>query len=247
MNIISWNCRGTGSKSFPGLVRDLKSKYNSQFVILLETHSSGTRNQAIIKKMGFDGQFVVDAEGQSGGIWCLWDKSTWSVKVEHSCRQFVHLIVSWQNQDPWALTAVYGSPHKALRHILWDELKSISSSVTGPWCAIGDFNALLDVKNKEGGRIPGSNSVCKEFQRCLLDCGLHDMGFKGNPFTWHRRGLRERLDRAVINATWRIRFEEASVYHLPNFKSDHVPLWLCFHQKSSQNKGSGPFDLLPLG
>lgn len=73
MNIIVWNCRGVGKKSFPGLIRDMKLKFSAQFVVLLETHVSGSRSRKIIKRMGFNGACLSEAEGHSGGIWCLWD------------------------------------------------------------------------------------------------------------------------------------------------------------------------------
>lgn len=61
MNIITWNCRGTGRKSFPGLVRDLRDKYDANFMILLVTHVSGIKAQEIIRRIGFDGSFVFEA------------------------------------------------------------------------------------------------------------------------------------------------------------------------------------------
>lgn len=105
-----------------------------------------------------------------------------------------------------------------------DELREISNNISGPWCAIRDFNALLNMNEKDGGRSDAGASVFDNFQDCLSDCGLEDVGFRGNPFTWHRGTLRERLDRAVVNIQWRVRFEEATLFHWPNFKSDHVPL-----------------------
>lgn len=94
---------------------------------------------------------------------------------------------------------MYGSPQRALRQVLWDEIKNISTDVTGPWCAVGDFNAILKHTEKDGGRGMTGTGVCSDFQSCLVDCGLEDMDFKGCPFTWHRNDLHERLDRAVVN------------------------------------------------
>lgn len=65
--------------------------------------------------MGFDGAFISDAQGHSGGIWCLWDTSLWSVTVKYHSRQMVHMNVNWKNEGAWDLTAVYGSPHRAMR------------------------------------------------------------------------------------------------------------------------------------
>lgn len=111
MNIITWNCRGVGRKSFPGLVKDLRMKYDDCLFILLETHVSGNRGQAIINRVGFSGLIISDAQGHSGGIWCLWDEDFWSVTTVHISRKLVHLKVRRKDEEPWDLSAVYGSPH----------------------------------------------------------------------------------------------------------------------------------------
>lgn len=100
------------------------------------------------------------------------------------------------------------------------------------------------MSDKEGGSSSSNNNVCKDIQRCLLDCGLQDIGFKGSPFTWHRQGLSERLDGAVINKSCCVRFDDASIFHLPKFKIDHVPLWLCFSHNVESNNGQCPFRFL---
>ncbi|XP_057432516.1 uncharacterized protein LOC130725290 [Lotus japonicus] len=65
-----------------------------------------------------------------------------------------------------------------------------------PWLVIGDFNAYLTAFDKSGGANLNLSSM-QRFQECLLSCGLSDMGFKGPPFTWEGRGVKERLDRGV--------------------------------------------------
>lgn len=100
MNIITWNCKGVSRKSFPGLIRVLKSKYETQFIILMETHINGERNHGIVRRMGFDSFCISEAQGHSGGIWCLWDSSAWKVRVISSCMYFIHISVGRRNQVP---------------------------------------------------------------------------------------------------------------------------------------------------
>ncbi|RYQ93893.1 hypothetical protein Ahy_B09g100109 [Arachis hypogaea] len=83
MNIICWNCRGAGGKSFHSLIRDMRKEYDAHFIILLETHVSGMKGKKIRDKMGFDGSFIVEAIGHSGGIWDV-------VVLDYS-HQLVHL------------------------------------------------------------------------------------------------------------------------------------------------------------
>jgi hypothetical protein len=64
------------------------------------------------------------------------------------------------------------------------------------------------------------------FRDGLFDCGLEDLGLIGDPFTWKRGRIRERLDRAVVNNEWRFMHPGASLKHLEYIKSDHRPILL---------------------
>lgn len=51
----------------------------------------------------------------------------------------------------------------------------------------------------------------RDFYHCLEDCGLEDLGFVGNPFTWTNKqaganNIQERLDRGVANSLWWSKF-----------------------------------------
>lgn len=79
MNAISWNCRGTASKGFVGLIKDLRREFCASMIILMETHNSGAAAQKIIRRIGLDSQYIEEARGHSGGLWCLWDSTIWTV------------------------------------------------------------------------------------------------------------------------------------------------------------------------
>ncbi|KAL0000365.1 hypothetical protein SO802_014146 [Lithocarpus litseifolius] len=69
----------------------------------------------------------------------------------------------------------------------------------------------------------------EEFRRALLHCGLIDLGFTRNIFTW-RNGrpvnafVQERLDQACANTEWREIYPHARVHHLQAAYSDHKPI-----------------------
>ncbi|KAL1325061.1 hypothetical protein AAHE18_13G134300 [Arachis hypogaea] len=89
-----WQIRGmgmgAGGRTFPALIRDIRREYDANFLILLETHISGTKGEYVRNKIRLDSSFVVEPTGHSGGIWCLWDSSTWKVDVIQHNRQIVH-------------------------------------------------------------------------------------------------------------------------------------------------------------
>ena len=82
------------------------------------------------------------------------------------------------------------------------------------------------------------------FNNCLLDNGLFDLGFCGQPFTWQIRTLKRRLDRVIMNREWLPRFGETIVKHLPKLKSNHIPLLLDFNLISLAENNSKPFKFL---
>lgn len=70
------------------------------------------------------------------------------------------------------------------------------------------------------------------------------MGYISYPFTWnnHRVGranIQERLDRGLSNTCWRLLFPQATIHHLPAFRSDHKPLVL--HSVPSSPSRPKPF------
>ncbi|KAL1310123.1 uncharacterized protein [Arachis hypogaea] len=244
MNILTWNCRGAGGKTFPNLIRDLKRDYDLNFVILLETHISGDRGRTVRNRIGFDGMFVEDARGQSGGIWCLWNSDIWEVEILWHKFQFVHMRIQGRNSSPWMLTAIYGSPQRSLRKQLWKDLEFLSESMNLPWCVIRDFNAYLHDFERKGGSISQNNSACRDFQNCVSNCGLLDLGYSGWPFTWKRGSLFEGLDRGLSNMEWQMCFPDARIKHLPMLKSDHSPLLLQFSHPAPPNRRRRPFHFL---
>lgn len=118
MNILCWNCRGTAAKGFARLIKDIKQEYAASMIVLLETHTSGPTAKRIINKIGFDKNFLQEAQGQAGGIWLLWDSAQWNLTIVCSTSQWIHAEVKIQGADPWYITFVYGSPHFARRQSL---------------------------------------------------------------------------------------------------------------------------------
>jgi hypothetical protein len=66
------------------------------------------------------------------------------------------------------------------------------------------------------------------FQEALAECGLTDLGYSGDKFTWQRGGIRERLDRAIAYDAWRTKFSDVTVENLDYSRSDHRPVLLKF-------------------
>lgn len=97
-----------------------------------------------------------------------------------------------------------------------------------PWLIGGDFNEVLEEKEKFGGLLVRNNRIDK-FAKCLNHCKLIDLGYQGSHFTWtnkqrHGYTVLERLDRFLANYDWINLYPEATVKHLPRTHSDHCPI-----------------------
>ncbi|KAK9998304.1 hypothetical protein SO802_017907 [Lithocarpus litseifolius] len=85
--------------------------------------------------------------------------------------------------SPWRLTGFYGRPEEHRKHESWSYLRHLHSRDSLPWLCIGDYNEILN-SNEEQGRIPRPLRPMEEFRTTLAQCGLSDLGFQGNIFTW---------------------------------------------------------------
>lgn len=63
----------------------------------------------------------------------------------------------------------------------------------------------------------------------LSECGLNDMGFTGDIYTWRRGQIRERLDRAVANLLWSELFPQSMLINSESTRSDHRPIVMDTH------------------
>ena len=99
------------------------------------------------------------------------------------------------------------------------------------WVLLGNFNDMLLEDEKIGGS-PINRSHITAFKNFMDNCGLMDLGFQGPQLTWTNKSpmwqtnIKERLDRGLGNAEWKMLFLTAEIHHLPRVKSDHCPILL---------------------
>ncbi|XP_028779226.1 uncharacterized protein LOC114735680 [Neltuma alba] len=185
-------------------------------IFLAETRCNKEKRFQMLKNLGFDNTKVVPSVGGSGGLVAAWKSNT-----------------------------VYAIPHSNHRQLLWENLKSLSASVSKPWTVIGDFNNIISTNERIGGGR-GNIQRMNWFQQQIDGCGLFDLGFSGSKYTWKGpkvngyARLYERLDRALGNSSFLTNMADCFVKILPRICfSDHSPIVLQFFQKSFSN--SRPF------
>ena len=84
----------------------------------------------------------------------------------------------------WTFTRVYGPTMRKDKECFWDELEAIKGFWNGSWCVAGDFNAILNLEERNRGRSLNSNM--RRFSEVIEDLELKDLPVIGGPFTWNR-------------------------------------------------------------
>ncbi|CAM8892645.1 unnamed protein product [Rhodiola kirilowii] len=246
MRVLAWNCRGLGH---PRSVRELTESVRINRPVLVglqETKIEEKRLVLIQKRLGFKYGFVVPRQGLSRGL-ALW----WKEEVPLTILSFskYHIDARVEGEDVVRVTVFYGDPVTGRRGIAWDLIRRLHSQFSLPWIVFGDFNEVCFGWEVKGGRIRGEWQM-RAFRETLVDCGLSDLGYEGNPFTFSNRrsGAREtkaRLDRMLANNAWRRIFSNAQVTHISAISSDHS--MILFHCTKRERKSkSNRFRFEPM-
>lgn len=65
------------------------------------------------------------------------------------------------------------------------------------------------------------------------------MGYIGDLFTWHRRKIQERLDRAVANTLWSSLYPQAALINTEMTRSVHRPIVMDLSYLAGRHDGGG--------
>lgn len=100
----------------------------------------------------------------------------------------IHCLATFEsiegNQDfVHVVTRVYGHPETIHRPKFWNLLCSLGGRIDKPWLVFGDFNEILHVSEKWGGRARSKKQI-NDFHEFLDVCELRDLGYNSSPFTW---------------------------------------------------------------
>ncbi|KAH7840972.1 hypothetical protein Vadar_024028 [Vaccinium darrowii] len=230
MLILSWNAQGLGRPLTFQVLQGLYRAHRPGVVFLMETKNNSNKLESIRKRLQFSFSWYVEPQGLSGGL-ALWWTSEVSISVLSSSKNLIAATLSSSPpSSSWLLTCVYADSIYSNRSLMWDDLQSLGSSFNGPWLCIGDFNEVSSIWEKQGGREINSNRL-ERFNNFVSDSGLIDLEFKGINYTWTNKregddNIRERIDKALANTLWRLKFPNAQVFHEPIVGSDHAPLVL---------------------
>ncbi|KAG4109653.1 hypothetical protein ERO13_1Z049587v2, partial [Gossypium hirsutum] len=202
MKIFCWNCRGVGN---PATVRELKQLLVANvpnIVFLSETKIHANELSYIRTLCRMEGCVGVSSDRKSGSLALMWREGM-DVAVQNYSRHHIDSVVCMENGKKVRFTGFYGHTEPSLRNEVWEMLRRVKGTVTEGWIVEGDFNAILNDSEKEGGHKE-PRAMMEDFREILEELSLMNVKTFNGWFTWsnNRDGnglVKERLDRFVIS------------------------------------------------
>ncbi|KAE8736154.1 hypothetical protein F3Y22_tig00000132pilonHSYRG00024 [Hibiscus syriacus] len=195
---------------------------------LLEEGAGDNKTEAIRVATKMGGCFEVERSERCVGLMMLW-KEGFEVTLQSFSNIHIDVEVVWKDKK-FRFTGFYGRSEWSNKRLNWEMLSYLASISSLPWCVGGDFNEVIHVNKKSGGRNP-VRSQMEEFKQCLRVAEVWDIRPRTGWFTWAsgtraRSFVCERIDRYVAKNDWRLLFPEARVDTVPMASSDHSAIVL---------------------
>lgn len=146
------------------------------------------------------------------------------MKLRTYSAHHIDVEVGKDGMDPWRFTGIYGFAGRDVRNRTWDLVEALGLQQCNlAWLMTGEFNEIMSNADKFGG-TPRALAAITKLWSTMTRCGLMDMGFVGNRFTWSNKFTKERLDRGFQSPLWRSRFPYSRAITLNPSDSDHNPI-----------------------
>ncbi|KAL7119437.1 hypothetical protein ACP275_02G062900 [Erythranthe tilingii] len=161
----------------------------------------------------------------AGRILIVWNPDVARVELVDMTTQVVHCKVTCMVTHRLCYVSfVYKLFTPVTRRPLWQSLMDFGTGLTSPWLCLGDFNVVLKPTEKSGGNVL-TPYLLNDIQDCFRHSGLEDLPSTGFHYTWTNQTVWSKLDRALVNQSWRDEFEGSSAQFLPfGAVSDHTPI-----------------------
>ncbi|XP_062089181.1 uncharacterized protein LOC133795740 [Humulus lupulus] len=194
--ILCWNVRGLNKLQKKQEVKNFICNKHLGLVCLLETRIKSPRLGQLYLSL-FQGWCITSnlAHHSGGSIVLAWRQESFDVNILSCIAQCIQCFIQPKRRLGFHAAFVYAFNKSIERRILWDSLRSMKRSITGPWIMMGDFNATLH--GDERVTVRGHKLGCLDFKACLDFCELSDIKCTGNFFTWNNNQSGD--DRVYLN------------------------------------------------
>lgn len=106
---------------------------------------------------------------------------------------------------------------------------------------MGDFNTISHIEDRQGEALVHRMEI-KDFNDYIEDTNMNDMRYIGRWFTWTNNYVFRKIDRAIVNSEWMLRFPQKEVIVMDPNLSDHSHL--CISLDEVTFKGPKTFRFL---
>ena len=174
MSLLSWNCRGLGNFRIVKALEKAVNKEEPKIVFLMEKKSKREWLEKVKERCKMKHGLIVPSDGSKGGLAMLWKEGiTMEIKMYSQDHINAWVEGGWDG-GCWHLTGFYGNPDTAKRLKSWAKLKSLKGMSSLPWLAIGDFNEITGLMEKEGGRARPRRQM-ENFIDAINYCGFREV------------------------------------------------------------------------
>ncbi|XP_026451781.1 uncharacterized protein LOC113352131 [Papaver somniferum] len=166
MRVFWWNAQGLAKDGARSKLTELYHLHNPDIICVAEPHVFCTLR--LVRKLNLvnfcEDVITNEANGEKANLWILWRNSLARTDVLSSSKQAITLNVAGD-----FVTAVHASFDLVARRRLWHQLNL--GFIFIPWLVLGDFNCILRLDEKKGGR-PIKEMYVNEFKSWISDNGL---------------------------------------------------------------------------
>jgi len=115
MIVLCWNCWGLGNLQPVRILHRLVRVKKPSLVFSMATKFRRSKMEAIKSRLGFEGLFVVDCHGRSGGLGLMWNRGA-HVSIQNYSRGHISVVVQSRGAGKeWEFMDFYGNPNVAKR------------------------------------------------------------------------------------------------------------------------------------
>jgi len=246
MRLVSWNCRGLGNPSKAEAVENLLKSELPEILMHQETKIEG---EALLKlskgkwktKVGK----AVSAKGTCGRIATLWEADKFQLESSFQTQHWIYTeLRHLSSKINFALFNLYVPVLYAKKEKCWQTLTDFLEAYSLKNIIIaGDFNLILDPKEKRGGTSSRDRFLSLVENR-IQQWDLLDFKLKKGLYTWTNNIIGEehisaKLDRFLLLSSFLSKKMIISTKILPKWNSDYKPILLLMEEE--ENLGPIPF------
>lgn len=187
---------------------DVQRSEDPDILFLSETKLNANKMERFKWLLGLPCMVARDSEGKGGGVVVFWRRGL-NVELRNFSRFHMDLEIKEEDGFKWRFTGMYGEPRTEKKHLTWKLLRILHNQASLLWLCAGDLTEVLFAK----GRNEKTQACMGRFREALELCGLEDLGFEGDKFTWRNNNhrwenyIQQRLDRVITNEGWMNQFE----------------------------------------